>query len=177
MAAISDSIWEKVEVAKDIDIFPIAAHSLQILLPPQLWAGVLLLLPYISYFVMFICTVCSIQDEFKFYNPQGKQGCLFPLKVREPAPHTCLTFHPLLLFSLSFLLLLLYIFFLPSFLLSHHKFPSPHTWSFQWVGSLLHHFPLQDLHLIYKWRKEGRRVNVILFPEPKVFVCIFISLE
>lgn len=30
MAAITDSMWEKVEVTKDIGIFATAAHSLQI---------------------------------------------------------------------------------------------------------------------------------------------------
>lgn len=56
------------------------------------------------------------------------------------------------------------------------NFP-PHTRFFQCVGSLLHHFLLQDLHLIYKWRKEGRKVNVILFPEPKVFCLHFLQFR
>lgn len=69
MAAITDSTWEKVEVTKDIGIFATAAHSLHIRLLPQLWAGVLLLLPYIRYFVLFVCTLCSVPGEFKFYDP------------------------------------------------------------------------------------------------------------
>jgi len=38
-----------------------------------------------------------IPDECKFQTPYGNRGHLFPLKMREPAPHTSLTSHPSLL--------------------------------------------------------------------------------
>lgn len=71
MAAISDPIWEKIEVTKDTDIFATSAHSLQVLLPPWVRSGVL---PPLTSAILFCLFVLFVQYQVSLNSAIPKES-------------------------------------------------------------------------------------------------------